>query len=67
MTDPSTPDHLPHHLEPPGSVHPCQWTREANGNHTTTCGETWPAFITLPKGDEPCPWCGRATRIEGSP
>lgn len=65
MTDLSTPDHLPHELEPTGAVQvsACTWTREANGNHTTSCGETWPVFIGLPKPDEVCPWCGATRRM----
>jgi len=70
MTDTSDKfDRLPHELEPAGAIQPatCTWTRDNLRNHNTTCGETWPAFITLPKANEPCPWCGKSTRIEGAP
>lgn len=64
LTDAS--DRLPHEIEPAGAVQRsvCTWTRETNRNHTTSCGETWPNFIGLPKPDEPCPWCSRKRIIE---
>lgn len=62
MTDLSDKfDTLPPELEPTGAaqVNVCTWTRQVNGNHETTCGETWPVFIGLPDATVHCPWCGR--------